>query len=151
MNFAIQPMTASLLAQAAEIEAQCFSLPWTLAQLNAWLDAERYVFLAALTPEGRLAGYINAQYVLDEGYIGNVAVDSACRRQGVGGALVSALQRWAVEHGLSFLTLEVRAGNAAARNLYEKQGFQVSGLRRDYYSAPREDAILMTWETEKWS
>jgi ribosomal-protein-alanine N-acetyltransferase len=45
---------------------------------------------------------------------------------------------------LSFVTLEVRAGNAPAIALYEKHGFQRVGLRRNYYERPKEDALIMT-------
>ena len=47
---------------------------------------------------------------------------------------------------LSFLTLEVRAGNGPAIQLYLKHGFEQVGRRKNYYQRPREDAILMTRE-----
>jgi len=46
--------------------------------------------------------------------------------------------------GLSFLTLEVRESNVAAAALYEKMGFQRVGVRKNFYSAPQENAVLMT-------
>ena len=84
--------------------------------------------------------------VLDEGYISNIAVSPALRRQGVGMALVQALQREGKTRGLSFLTLEVRVGNREARRLYERAGFREVGLRPGYYEKPREDALLMTYD-----
>ena len=90
----------------------------------------------------------NFRLVLDEGYIGNVAVTPGHRRQGVGDALLAALTALGRERGLAFLTLEVRESNLPARRLYEKHGFRPAGCRRGYYSRPREDAILMTLEFE---
>ena len=85
-----------------------------------------------------------ANILLDEGYIGNVAVRPAYRRRGIAGALLQALETLGREKALSFLTLEVRAGNAPAIALYEKNGYACVGRRPDYYDHPREDAILMT-------
>ena len=58
--------------------------------------------------------------------------------------LISGLLKRAEGRGLSFVTLEVRAGNLPAISLYEKHGFAKVGLRKKYYSYPVEDAILMT-------
>ena len=84
--------------------------------------------------------------MLDEGYIGNVAVRPAFRRRGVADALLDALDTRASERGLAFLTLEVRAGDEPAIALYRKHGYLRVGLRPGYYADPREDAILMTKE-----
>ena len=82
--------------------------------------------------------------VLDEGYIANVAVDAAFRRQGVATALLRTLLEDAQIHRLSFVTLEVREGNLAAVSFYRKLGFQEVGRRKGFYTAPQEDAVLMT-------
>ena len=69
------------------------------------------------------------------------------RRQGVADALLSTLTGFGRDR-LAALMLEVRASNAPAIALYEKHGFAAVGRRKNYYSAPREDAILMTLEFE---
>ena len=85
-----------------------------------------------------------AQILLDEGYITNVAVSPDCRRQGVGRALIAALTAAARTQRLAFVTLEVRASNAPAIALYEGAGFVRVGVRKNFYAAPTEDAVLMT-------
>ena len=55
----------------------------------------------------------------------------------------------AAEKGLAFITLEVRASNAAAIALYEDAGFRPVGTRRNFYTAPQEDAVLMTWTAKE--
>ena len=85
-----------------------------------------------------------AQILLDEGYISNVAVHPDARRQGIGDALIDALAAKAAELELAFLTLEVRESNAPAIALYAKHGFHPVGKRKNYYDAPKEDAVLMT-------
>ena len=126
-----------------ELERQCFSVPWTRAQIAAELPDGHHEFLAA-EADGKLLGYVGMMYVLDEGYISNVAVAPDCRRQGIASALIAALLRRAKELQLSFVTLEVRESNAPAIALYERFGFAPVGRRKGYYDAPNEDAILMT-------
>lgn len=126
------------------IEKECFSLPWTREQLAAQLDEARYVFLAAEDETGAAVGYVGLMYVLDEGYISNVAVTQTRRREGIADMLLSELYEKAREKKLSFLTLEARLGNIAAQSLYKKHGYTQVGLRRNFYDKPREDAVLMT-------
>ena len=144
MEYRIVDITKAQLAQIEEIERQCFSCPWTIEQLQSQLPDERHVFLAAVDNSGEVLGYVGMMFVLDEGYISNVAVAPACRRQGVADALISALTARAGELGLAFVTLEVRAGNEPAKALYAKHGFVPVGRRKNYYDLPKEDAILMT-------
>lgn len=135
--------SAAHIEQLEDLERACFSLPWTRKQLASQLPDEQHCFLIALEGE-RILGYAGMMHVLDEGYISNVAVAPEVRRRGIGDSLVSALLERAGELRLSFVTLEVRAGNRSAIALYEKHAFQKVGLRRNYYDLPKEDAILMT-------
>ena len=125
------------------LEKQCFSVPWTREQLAASLPDEHHVFLVA-ERDGKAVGYVGMTCVLDEGYIGNVAVAPDCRRQGVGAALIAALLEQAGVLALSFVTLEVRPSNTPAVALYGSFGFEPVGRRKNYYDAPKEDALLMT-------
>ena len=134
-------------AALTAVEEACFSRPLNETQISSLLRGENTVFLAVWEGE-RIVGSVWLQTVLDEGYIGNVAVLPAFRRQGIADALLSALDDLAEERGLRFLTLEVRAGNRPARCLYEKHGYLPAGFRPGYYSAPKEDAVLMTKEFE---
>ena len=90
-----------------------------------------------------LLGYVWARFVLDEGDIGNVAVAPDSRR-GIGAALLKALFAESERRGTAVLQLEVRESNLAARRLYEKNGFEIVGKRKNYYEKPAEDAILMS-------
>lgn len=126
------------------IERQCFSVPWTRGQLTAQLPDNMHIFLAAEDESGRALGYVGLMYVLDEGYISNVAVSPSRRREGIADMLLTELRARAGEKGLSFLTLEVRLGNLAAQSLYKKHGYTEVGRRKGYYSQPKEDAVLMT-------
>ena len=125
------------------LEQQCFSIPWTRGQLEAELPDAHHEFLVAEAGD-EVLGYVGMMYVLDEGYISNVAVAPAYRRRGLASSLITELLRRAEALSLSFVTLEVRESNEAAISLYEGFGFAPVGRRKGYYDAPKEDAILMT-------
>ena len=137
----VVPMAERHLAALAEIEKACFHAPWSEAMLREELG--KGIFLVA-ERDGQVVGYVGCQTVLDEGYITNVAVSPDCRRQGVGRALIAELVQRARAQGLSFVTLEARASNAPAIALYEGAGFVRVGVRKNFYTAPTEDAVLMT-------
>lgn len=143
MSYTIEEAREELLPQIQRIEQQSFSVPWTEAMLRVQLSPDSHVFLTAESAEG-VVGYVGMMYVLDEGYVSNVAVRPDRRRQGIADALLDALEARARALMLSFLTLEVRAGNAPAVALYEKHGYRVVGRRKNYYEKPTEDALLMT-------
>ena len=144
MDYAILDALPAHIPQIEALEAACFSLPWTAEQLQSQLKDSQHEFIAAVTPDGTVLGYVGMMFVLDEGYISNVAVGPNYRRRGIADALIERLMTLCRAHGLSFVTLEVRAGNAPAVALYTKHGFQPVGLRKNYYERPREDALLMT-------
>ena len=131
------------LERLEALEGLCFSVPWTREMLRSQLPDGQHVFLAA-EEDGQVLGYVGMTFVLDEGYIGNVAVDPAARRRGIGRALISELLARARALSLSFVTLEVRETNAPAIALYAGFGFAPVGLRKNYYDSPRENALLMT-------
>lgn len=143
MNYQIGNAEKRHLDALVELEHQCFSIPWTRGQLDAELPDAHHEFLVAEAGENVL-GYVGMMHVLDEGYISNVAVAPAQRRQGIARALIKALLARAEALRLSFVTLEVRESNAPAIALYEGFGFRPVGRRKGYYDAPKEDAILMT-------
>lgn len=136
----IEAAKADDLAAIEAIETACFSDPWPKAVIEHRLDS----FLVAKTDSGDVMGYLSFSSVLDEGSIDNIAVAVACRRQGAADALMNAALDKARMLSLAFITLEVRASNTAAIALYQKHGYAEVGRRKNYYQAPREDAILMT-------
>ena len=142
-SITIAPMEARHIERLAEIETECFSMPWSYESLAEELANPLAVFLVA-SYGGEIAGYIGMTQVIDEGYIANLAVTQQMRRKGVATALLDALVEHAKENNLSFLTLEVRQSNLAARRLYERFHFESAGERRDFYANPTEDAVIMT-------
>jgi ribosomal-protein-alanine acetyltransferase len=94
--------------------------------------------------EGSLRGFLIARIVGDECELENVVVAESSQRRGLGSTLIRALGGAARDRKVARIFLEVRESNAAARGLYEKCGFAISGRRASYYPDPREDAVLYT-------
>ncbi len=136
-------MSVEDLEQVVEIEKALFSDPWTKEGFFTFLTKENTMFFVVEEKEKILA-YCSMQTVLDEGDILNVAVRSDRQKEGIGYFLVDSMLKMAEMIGIHIVHLEVREGNGTARRLYERLGFKEDGLRRDYYTDPTENAVLMT-------
>lgn len=141
----IREMQIDDLEQVMVIEKENFSVPWTEVGFFSFLIRDDTLFLVAEEGE-QILGYCGVVTVLDEGDITNVAVMKNRRNQGIGGMLVDTLIHRTEEAGVTRLFLEVRAGNESAIHLYSKLGFEESGLRKNYYESPTEDALVMKRE-----
>lgn len=149
MNYRIIPMTYDHVEQVAQIERMCFPDPWSERMLREHLENQCAAALVAEGSDGTVLGYAGLLVVLDEGYLTNVAVRPAYRRQGIASELLQVFRRFAEGNHLAFLTLEVRATNAAAIALYSKEGYEEVGRRKNYYDHPKEDAVIMTLSFQK--
>lgn len=142
----IMPMHADHLDDLADLESLAFSVPWSYDALAEELQNPLAVFYAAEDVEAEKAvGYVGMHHILDEGFVTNVAVHPAYRRQGVATALLRELAAYARAHELARITLEVRASNQKAIALYEKMGYKKDGVRPGFYDAPKEDAMIYSW------
>ena len=125
-----------------EIEHDSFSPPWTHAQLLAEIYREDTFFIVALDNEC-VIGYAIMQISVDDGQILSIAVLSTARRRGVADLLMYTLSSCAKEHNLESIFLEVRKSNASALALYKKHGFKFVRYRKNYYTDPDEDAMVL--------
>ena len=131
----IRLMEETDIEEIARLEKQCFALPWSSESLRSGLDREKSVFLVCCD-DGVITGYVGMEYVLDEGYICNLAVAPESRRAGRAKELMIELRRYAQMKDLTFLTLEVRLSNIPAKSLYQKLGYEEKGIRKDFYKNP---------------
>ena len=144
MKYSICNVSEQHLNQIVELEQQIFSSPWTYEQLKSQVKDSMHEFICAVSEDGEVLGYVGMMYILDEGYISNVAVSPQYRRKGIADVIIMSLCSICDDLKLSFVSLEVREGNEAAISLYAKHGFVPVGRRKNYYDLPKEDAILMT-------
>lgn len=135
------------VAAIAQLEVQCFSAPWDEASVRSELTNDLSLWLVALDGE-RVVGYVGSQSVMGEADMMNIAVAPSYRRCGIAEQLVISLVDALGSIGVYSLTLEVRASNEPAQKLYEKLGFSQVGRRPNYYSKPKEDALILRKE---WS
>lgn len=126
-----------------KIEKTCFAHPWSREDLQNQIGLDTSHFLVA-TVDGNVAGYMGLQIFGGEGYVTNVAVLPEYRKQGIAEALIKEQMK----NEMSFITLEVRESNLPAISLYTKCGFKNVGIRPNFYSAPTENAIIMTFNNE---
>ena len=145
----VEPATEADLDALVALEQLCFSHPWTARNFtDAMLDPPRSRVVVARTsgdpelPNGIVA-YCAYEAVAGELHVHNLAVHPRGRRQGWGRLLMEVMLGLAGRRGVSVALLEVRRSNEAARRLYESLGFRVLATRRDYYSRPTEDALVM--------
>lgn len=130
------------VAEIAEIEKENFHIPWSEKSLLKEITNENSIFIVA-EYDGRIAGYAGLYLIGEEGDITNVVVSSICRRKGIATAIMQYLIDKAKTVGIREMTLEVRKGNVAAIQLYEKCGFVSEGIRPGFYDFPKEDAFIM--------
>lgn len=141
----IVSMVESHVAQVAALEKACFTTPWSENSVRAELTNPLSLWLVAVD-HGEVVGYVGSQSVMDEADMMNVAVSDAYRRQGIARKLVEALITALDARGVRSLTLEVRASNEPAKQLYKQIGFEQVGRRPNYYRNPKEDALILRKE-----
>ncbi len=142
MNFEIVEMKAEHIPEIARLETVCFSSPWSEKALSEELENENAHFLVAASDT--VLGYIGVQEICGEAYITNIAVFREYRNCGIGRALLKSACAGAKERNCEFITLEVRESNLAAIALYESEGFEKAGIRKNFYSDPTENGIIYT-------
>jgi [ribosomal protein S18]-alanine N-acetyltransferase len=149
MRYRIEPLQGEAdLAGVLEVEQESFTNPWT-RDMYTWELQNRSVchIYVVRSEEKPVIGFCTFWLVFDEIHINNVAIRPEFRGQGIGTLLMHHVLAAAVQLGARRATLEVRAGNEGARRLYERLGFYVAGRRKNYYSAPVEDALIL-WREE---
>lgn len=143
----IEPMSIRHVKGIARIEQECFSAPWTENGIAEELENSNAHFLVGVSGD-KVLGYIGVHEVCGEAYIDNIAVDPNYRHFGLGEKLLSTAQSNAFSRNCKFISLEVRKSNLIAIKLYEKLGYKNVGERKNFYTNPQEDAVIMTKERD---
>ncbi|MCJ7812438.1 ribosomal protein S18-alanine N-acetyltransferase [bacterium] len=128
------------LDQIVNIERMSFLSPWKWEHFQSELEKDFGISIIAEVDQF-IVGYLIGWFVANEIHIGNIAVHPKWRRKGIGEMMI---QKLLTEYkSCSLVQLEVRFSNRAARSLYRKLGFYEIGIRKNYYTFEREDAVLM--------
>ena len=136
------------LDDVLQVEAVAFTNPWTRQMYMREMDNPRVSYIHVLrlrggVDDGVVTGFCSFWLVFDELHINNLAIRPEYRGQGMGTALLEHAMGTAARLGARRATLEVRRSNDAARRIYERLGFEIAGVRRNYYTSPAEDALIL--------
>ena len=137
-----EPLRATHIPRILEIEKDSNSAPWSEKSFQNELENKQSVFLVAMSGN-KIVGYGGLWLCIDEAHITTLAVAPDARRNGIGKAIMVQLLSRAQEQGMVCSTLEVRAGNEAAIELYRDIGYRETSHRRAYYPDNKEDAVVM--------
>lgn len=146
----LRAMGVQDLDRVLDVEVRAYGFPWSRGNFVDSLAAG-YLAECLTAPDGTLIGYFLAMPGVAELHLLNLTVAPEHQGRGHARALLSRVVALASARGDDAVWLEVRAGNARARDLYLRNGFAEVGLRRGYYPAAasrREDAVLMRREVD---
>ena len=137
-------MNESHINGVFKLSKECFAIPWSLDSISNELNNNKakYVIAEDLSTN-EVIGFVGVWIICGEGDITNIAVKSDYRNQGIASELLKNLFKICKKEDCNDLTLEVRASNIPAQNLYNKFGFKKEGIRKKYYQDNGEDAIIM--------
>ena len=143
MEIRIEALGQGDAALAAKLEKEAFNgNAWTQKDFEDTLKLD-YSYYVGAKIDGELVGMAGASLIAGDAYISNVSVRKNLRREGIGLKLMGELMELLKAKGALAYTLEVRSKNTAAINLYKKMGFETEGIRKDFYSEPADDALIM--------
>ena len=141
-NVTIAPATEVSIAEIAKIEAECFSEPWSEKSFRDAIKLSSAEIYVAMDDKMDVLGYFVLYYASDQGELQNIAVRPGYRGYGIGSSLMEKLVSESLRLGMSQIYLEVRSSNEPAKELYRKYGFIPTGIRKNFYRFPTEDAIV---------
>lgn len=141
-----RPMSATDIEHVMQIETRIYEFPWTKGIFADCIRANYDCWVAIL--EQKIIAYVVLSFGAGESHILNLAVDDNCRNMGIGKELLTHIINRARLLNAEMILLEVRSSNSTAIHLYESNGFNEIGCRKDYYPAPdgKEDALLFAYQ-----
>jgi [ribosomal protein S18]-alanine N-acetyltransferase len=142
-EFFLQYMREKDLDAVLQIESKSALSPWTEHQFRSEFT-NTFSKLFIVSASQHIVAFAIAWYAADEIQIANLAIESDFRRIGIATFLLNTIFQRAIDNGFRSAHLEVRYSNIKAVSLYKNLGFQISGVRKKYYSSPTEDAYLMS-------
>lgn len=142
----LRTMTENDIPRVFELERMIFTDPWSEKVYRETFAIEGVEYVVAVecaNDRKEIVGAAGVRNIVGTGEITNVMVLPGYRRRGIAERMVRELIVRGKALGAEEFTLEVRAGNDTAIRLYERIGFVSEGVRPNFYSNPKEDAVIM--------
>jgi len=147
-DYGIRRMQYNDLQEIMVIENTLFSSPWTEEMFLTELQ-EHDAFVLVDCNSGEIICFLCGWLVLDEYMITNVGTAQSHQRQGFMRIFMQWLMEWLPQFDIQVVYLEARRSNLPAQKLYEQVGFNVIGIRKNYYHDPDEDAFIMSFHLQE--
>ncbi len=143
-DYKIRQMVPDDVAEVLKIQTLCNLSDWGKDGFEKELS-NQWARLYVAFNDGKIQGFISARLITPGVEVLNIAVLPELRKQGIGKKLLQTVFEQAVWDEASESWLEVRESNLTAQNFYSRQGYKIVGRRKNYYSNPSEDGLLMTF------
>ena len=149
LDLKFSEMDVSDIVFVADIERRNYKYPWTKTIFSDCLSSGYLCTVANLND--KIIGYSVVSTSNYDAQILNLCVDEDSRGLGFGEKIMDLLIEDIKSRGLSKIYLEVRSSNIQAISLYKKKGFELIGVRQNYYMDHngREDAKVFFLNTKK--
>lgn len=141
----MRPMEKSDIPAVMVVENLAYPQPWNEKVMRDCLKVKHYHGWV-LEIDKEIKGYLFLSVVAGEMHILNLCVHPELQGQGFGRDILHRVFDMAINtYNASMCFLEVRPSNKGALALYESEGFNEIGMRKNYYPAEvgREDALVM--------
>jgi ribosomal-protein-alanine N-acetyltransferase len=143
-DICLRPMKPDDLDQVLDIEERSYVDPWLREHFEYELLVSSISKMMVLEIHHEVIAYVGLWLLAPEIHITNITVDPKYRYRGLGSRLMEYVINLAYELRIKQVTLEVRHNNMAALALYRKFGFEVRGMRKNYYASERAHALIMS-------
>jgi len=145
----LRSMRIADLDQVYALEAMIFKSPWSRQSFEHEVSHNSCSLPWVVADRDRIVAYSIVWLIADEMHIGNLAVDPAYQKRSIASWLLQNIINKAGKAKVRQITLEVRRSNSAAISFYKKFAFKIVGVRKNYYEAEHEDALLMSRESSR--
>jgi ribosomal-protein-alanine N-acetyltransferase len=142
MEYKIRKLGIADMPDVMDIEREAFAVPWSLDSYLSQLKNQWAYYLVCVHQQ-KVIGYVGTWVVFEEAHITNLAVQASFRSQGLGRALLLAMEEYIRSKEGKRVLLEVRPSNTAALQLYQSLSYFEIARRPNYYQDNQEEAVVM--------
>lgn len=145
MDYKVRLLDKADLEAVYEIEKECFISPWKFFDLEYELTGNPVNKFLVVEVDGKVVGFNDFMITFNSATISQIAITKDFRKKGLGTLLLDEMEKYFPSEGdeiVENVTLEVRASNVPAINMYKKHGYEVV-IKKPHYYPDGEDAIYM--------